>query len=37
VDLGEDKAESTAQQQPQANGNGKSPPLQQDDEKSDAT
>ncbi|KMY87533.1 uncharacterized protein LOC6730615 isoform X1 [Drosophila simulans] len=37
VDLGEEKAESPAQQQPQANGNGKSPPLQQDDEKSDAT
>jgi len=37
VDLGEDKAESPVQQQPQANGNGKSPPLQQDDEKSDAT
>ncbi|XP_033164409.1 uncharacterized protein LOC117143716 isoform X1 [Drosophila mauritiana] len=37
VDLGEEKAESPAQQQPQANGNGKSPPLQQDDEKPDAT
>ncbi|XP_032571718.1 uncharacterized protein LOC6617418 isoform X1 [Drosophila sechellia] len=37
VDLGEEKAESPPQQQPQANGNGKSPPLQQDDEKSNAT
>ncbi|XP_016961968.1 uncharacterized protein LOC108032576 isoform X2 [Drosophila biarmipes] len=41
VNLGEEKAESPAQpqQQPQQqpNGNGKSPPQQQDDEKSDAT
>ncbi|XP_039492214.1 uncharacterized protein LOC120452171 isoform X1 [Drosophila santomea] len=38
VDLGEEKAESPPQQQqPQENGNGKSAPLPQDDEKSDAT
>ncbi|XP_043657299.1 uncharacterized protein LOC122622701 isoform X2 [Drosophila teissieri] len=38
VDLGEEKAESPAQQQQaQENGNGKSAPLPQDDEKSDAT
>ncbi|KQS69962.1 uncharacterized protein Dere_GG24569, isoform C [Drosophila erecta] len=37
VDLGEEKAESAPQQQAQENGNRKSAPLQQDDEKPDAT